>query len=167
MTDPHPPPLSALQEDGHLAQTSVKEDTLSRRGTSVGRANRRANSVQTHFFRFRQCGSCRRARADWPNALRPARQGGRKVENFESTSEEQRLRAERNTSRATKLCGDSHWGGDLRAREKVRERAGVAGGAHVRRISRPGDSTGEHTGQKETALWGRWGAHRERVDADA
>ena len=50
MTDPHPPPLRALQEDGHLAQTSVKEDTLSRRGTSVGRANRRANSVQTHFF---------------------------------------------------------------------------------------------------------------------
>ena len=25
----------------------------------------------------------------------------------------------------------------------------------------------EHTGQQETALWARWGAHRERVDADA
>ena len=25
----------------------------------------------------------------------------------------------------------------------------------------------KHTGQKETALWARWGAHRERVDADA
>ena len=35
------------------------------------------------------------------------------------------------------MCGAAHWGGDLRAGEKVRERAGVA-----RRISRPGDSTG-------------------------
>ena len=52
MTDPHPPPLRALQEDGHLAQTSVKEDTLSRRGTFVGRDNRLAISVQTHFFDF-------------------------------------------------------------------------------------------------------------------
>jgi uncharacterized membrane protein (UPF0127 family) len=40
-------------------------------------------------------------------------------------------------------------------------------GGRTRRISRPGDSTGEHTGQKETALWARWGAHRERVEADA
>jgi len=81
------------------------------------------------------------------------------------------------------LCGEAHWGGDLRAGEKVRERAGVAG-ARVRRISRPGNSTGlfeqqvpvksvfaqneiEHTGQKETVLWVRWGAHRERVEADA
>ena len=53
MTDPHPPPLRALQEDGDadtFAQTSVKEDTLSRRGTSVARDNRLATSVQTHFF---------------------------------------------------------------------------------------------------------------------
>ncbi len=55
MTDPHPPPLRALQEDGDadtFAQTSVKEDTLSRRGTSVARDNRLAISVQTHFFDF-------------------------------------------------------------------------------------------------------------------
>ncbi len=55
MTDPHPPPLRALQEDGDadiFAQTSVKEDTLSRRGTFVGRDNRLAISVQTHFFDF-------------------------------------------------------------------------------------------------------------------
>ena len=53
MTDPHPPPLRALHEDGDadiFAQTSVKEDTLSRRGTFVGRDNRLAISVQTHFF---------------------------------------------------------------------------------------------------------------------
>jgi hypothetical protein len=55
VTDPHPPPLRALQEDGDadtFAQTSVKEDTLSRRGTSVARDNRLAISVQTHFFDF-------------------------------------------------------------------------------------------------------------------
>ena len=39
------------------------------------------------------------------------------------------------------MCGAAHWGGDLRAGEKVRERAGVAG-VRARRISRPGDSTG-------------------------
>ena len=82
------------------------------------------------------------------------------------------------------LCGAAHWGGDLRVEEKVREGAGVAGEARARRISRPGYSTGlfeqqvpvksvfaqteiEHTGQKETALWASWGAHRERVEADA
>jgi len=92
--------------------------------------------------------------------LRLARQGGRKVENFESNG---------CARRACKLCGEAHWGGDLCAQEKVRERAGVAEGGRARRISRPVYSkcTGEHTGQKETALWARWGAHRERVEADA
>jgi len=55
VTDPPPPPPRALQEDGDadiFAQTSVQEDTLSRRGTFVGRDNRLANSVQTHFFDF-------------------------------------------------------------------------------------------------------------------
>ena len=28
--------------------------------------------------------------------------------------------------RARKLCGETHWGGDLRAQEKVRERASCA-----------------------------------------
>ena len=64
----------------------------------------------------------------------------------------------------------------------MRERAGVAG-ARARRF--PGQAMHgalraagarevglcpdeiEHTGQQETALWARWGAHRERVDADA
>ncbi len=62
MTDPHPTPLRALQEDGDadiFAQTSVKEDTLSRRGTFVGRTNRLANSVHPLSFQFRQCVSCR------------------------------------------------------------------------------------------------------------
>ena len=56
-------------------------------------------------------------------------------------------RRRRRTSRATvaregrTLCGAAHWGGDLCAGEKVRERAGVAG-ARVRRLSRPGDERG-------------------------
>ena len=104
------------------------------------------------FLRFRQCGSCRQARAFAQRLFAWLTKGGRKVENFESNG---------CARRARKLCGEEHWGGD---REKVRERAGVAGGARARRISRPGDSTGEHTGQKETALWARWGAHRERVE---
>ena len=40
------------------------------------------------------------------------------------------------------LCGAAHRGGDLRAGEKVRERAGVAGEARARRFSRPGYNTG-------------------------
>jgi len=70
------------------------------------------------------------------------------------------------TSRPRKLCGEAHWGGDLR-RRKCENTLELQGGGRDRRLSRPGDSTGEHTGQKETALWARWGAHRERVEADA
>jgi len=102
------------------------------------------------FLRFRQCGSCRQARALDAATLRLARQRGRTVENFESAQVVRRSALGRRPTQ-----------------EKVRERAGVAGGAHARRISRPGDSTREHTGQKETALWAHWGAHRERVEADA
>ena len=78
---------------------------------------------------------------------------------LQATSEEQRLRAENAQVVRRSALG--------RRPTRARERAGVAGGAGSRRISRPGDSTGEHTGQKETTLWARWGAHRERVEADA
>ena len=50
--------------------------SCSNAGTSVVRDNRLANSVQTHFFRYRQCGSCRQARALDPALLRLARRGG-------------------------------------------------------------------------------------------
>ncbi len=154
MTDPHPPPLRALQEDGDadiFALTSVKEDTLSRRGTFVGRTNRLANSVQTHFFRYRQCGSCRQARALDAAPLRLARQRGEDGGELQ----QQRLRAGNARGGQEKalhrrLCGAAHWEGDLRAGEKMRERAGVAGEARVRRISRPGDRTGER--QRECAV---------------
>ncbi len=102
------------------------------------------------FLRFRQCGSCRQARSLDAATLRLARQRGRTVENFESSQVVRRSALGRRPTQ-----------------EKVREGAGVAGGGRARRISRPGDSTGEHTGQKETALWAHWGAHRERVEADA
>jgi len=45
-------------------------------GTSVACDNRLATSVQTHFFRYRQCGSCRQARALDAAPLRLARQRG-------------------------------------------------------------------------------------------
>jgi hypothetical protein len=79
--------------------------------------------------------------------------GGRKVENFESNG---------CARRARKLCGAAHWGGDLRAGEKVRERAGVAGEARARQISRPGDRTAEHTG-KRRRRYGRAGVHTENA----
>jgi hypothetical protein len=102
------------------------------------------------FLRFRQCGSCRQARALDAAILRLARQGGRKVETSRATV----ARGER-ASWAEKRTGEAS---DLRAREKVRERAGVAGGARVRRISRPGDRTVEHTG-KRRRRYGRAGVH--------
>ena len=61
---------------------SLRVDSRSQRsrffyaGTSVARDNRLATSVQTHFFRYRQCGSCRQARALDAATLRLARQGG-------------------------------------------------------------------------------------------
>ena len=79
--------------------------------------------------------------------------GGGTVENFESSG---------CARRARRLCGASHWGGDLRAGEKVRERAGVAGEARARRISRPGDHTGEHTGTRRRR-YGRAGVHTEHA----
>ena len=79
--------------------------------------------------------------------------GGGTVENFESSGCARRGR---------RLCGASHWGGDLRAGEKVRECAGVAGEARARRISRPGDRTGEHTGTRRRRF-GRAGVHTENA----
>jgi hypothetical protein len=64
--------------------------------------------------------------------------------------------------RARKLGGAAHWGGDLRAGEKVRERAGVAREVRARRISSPGDRTGEHTG-KRRRRYGRAGVHTENA----
>ena len=56
------------------------------------------------------------------------------------------------------LCGAAHWEGDLRAGEKVRERAGVAGEERARQISGLGDRTVEHTGRRRRR-YGRAGVH--------
>jgi hypothetical protein len=112
-------------------------------GTSVARDNRLATSVQTHFFDSGSAAAVGRQERWTQRLFVWLAKGGRKVENFESNG---------CARRARKLCGAAHWGGDLRAGEKVRERAGVAGEARARQIW-----------QKETALWARWGAHRERV----
>ena len=108
MTDPHPTPLRDLQEDGDtdiFAQTSVKEDTLSRRGTFVGRANRLAISVQTHFFDSGSAAAVGgQKRTGQPLFARLAT-GGRKVEWKTSRAtvvrEERATCAEQRTGEAT------------------------------------------------------------------
>jgi len=82
------------------------------------------------------------------------------------------------------LCGAARRGNDLRAGGRKCENAlelrgkrapaefpgqamhGALRAAGAREVGLCPDEI-EHTGQQETALWARWGAHRERVDADA
>ena len=86
-------------------------------GTFVARDNRLAISVQTHFFRYRQCGSCRQARALDAAPLRLARLGGRKVEKFAATvARKERARRE-GEGAASQLCEEAHRGGDVRTRQ--------------------------------------------------
>jgi len=144
-------------------QTAVKGRRCFNGGTSVARDNRLATSVQTHSFRYRQCGSCRQARALDAAPLRLARQRGEDAGELR----QQRLRAGsargwQEKSLHRRLCGAAHWEGDLSAGEKVRERAGVAGEVRARRISRPGDRTGEHTGTRRRR-YGRAGVHTEHA----
>ena len=122
-------------------------------GTSVARDNRLATSVQTHFFDSGSAAAVGRQERWTQRLFVWLAKGGRKVENFESNG---------CARRARKLCGAAHWGGDLRAGEKVRERAGVAGEARARQISRPGDRTAEHTG-KRRRRYGRAGVHTENA----
>ena len=142
---------------GVSAHTSVKEDTLSRRGTFVGRTNRLANSVQTHFFDSGSAAAVGGQERTGPTLFaRLAKGGGR----WKTSRAHQKSNG--CARRTRKLCGEVHWGGDLRAGEKVRERAGVAGEARARRISRPGDRTGEHTGTRRRR-YGRAGVHTEHA----
>jgi hypothetical protein len=102
---------------------SLRVDSRSQRsrcfhaGTFVARDNRLAISVQTHFFRYRQCGSCRQARALDAEPLRLAHRGGRKVEKFAITvARKERARRE-GEGAASQLCEEAHRGGDVRARQ--------------------------------------------------
>ena len=116
--------------------------SCSNAGTSVVRDNRLANSVQTHFFRYRQCGSCRQARALDAATLRLARQGGGgRWKTLRAAMREKSARGGQEKALHRGLCGAARRGSDLRAGEKVRERAGVAG-ARARRFSRTGDARG-------------------------
>ena len=87
-------------------------------GTFVARDNRLATSVQTHFFDSGSAAAVGRQERWTQRLFVWLAKGGRTVEDFESNG---------CARRARKLCGAAHWGGDLRAGEKVRERAGVAG----------------------------------------
>ena len=65
-----------------------------------------------------------------------------------------------------KLCGEVHWGATYARRRKCENALELQG------KRAPAKSPGqliarESTLDKETALWARWGAHRERVEADA
>ena len=84
---------------------------------------------------------------------------------------QQRLRArsargQKEKTLHRKLCGEAHWGATY-ARRRECENALELQGERA-----PAESPGqliarESTLDKETALWVRWGAHRERVEADA
>ena len=83
-----------------------------------------------------------------------ARQGGRKVENFENNG-------------CSRSCAEKRTGEATYAHRRKCENA-----LELQGWVAPAESPGqliarESTLDKETALWARWGAHRERVEADA
>ncbi len=86
-----------------------------------------------------------------------------KVENFDSNGCVHRAREAGRRRRCIAGCAERRAGEATYTRgEKVRERAGVAGEARARRISRPGDRTGEHTGTRRLRF-GRAGVHTENA----
>jgi len=117
--------LITWRPQGWERRLSLRVDSRSQRsrcfhaGTFVARDNRRSTSVQTHFFRYRQCGSCRQAKALDAAPLRLARQGGRKVEKFATTvARKERARRE-GEGAVSQLCEEAHRGGDVRARQRA------------------------------------------------
>ena len=89
---------------------AVKGAAVSKQGRLLGR-QQTGDFCAAPFLRFRQCGSCRRARAGWPHALRPARHGGEEGGELR----QQRLRARsalggKEKALHRKLCGEAHWG---------------------------------------------------------
>ena len=101
--------------------------------------------------------------------------GGRTVENFESNGCARRRCiascAEQRTGEATYARGRKCENalvlrGRAPADSPDRAMNGALRAAGAREVGLCPDEI-EHTGQQETALWARWGAHRERVDADA
>ena len=157
-------------------QSAVKGSRCFKAGTFVGRTNRLANSVQTHFFDTGSAAAVgRQGRWTQRSFVWLATGSGRwKVENFESNGCARRRCiascAEQRTGEATYARGRKCENAlELRGRAPAdspdRAMNGALRAAGAREVGLcPED---KHTGQKETALWARWGAHRERVDADA
>jgi hypothetical protein len=171
---------------------SLRVDSRSQRsrcfhaGTFVARDNRRSTSVQTHFFRYRQCGSCRQAKALDAAPLRLARQGGRKVEKFATTvARKERARRE-GEGAVSQLCEEAHRGGDVRARQRagggstVEETCALSQAAQVRSqrawCGGEGDCARKRAGSsaeeericmEERAFRARWGARRAHGEVDA
>ena len=135
-------------------------------GTSVARDNRRATSVQPHFFdsgSAAAAGGQERAGQTLFVRLDTGEEGGK--------IRQQRLRVRsarggQEKALHRKLCGEVHWGATYARRRKCENALELQG------KRAPAKSPGqliarESTLDQETALWARWGAHRERVEADA
>jgi hypothetical protein len=123
-------------------------------GTSVARDNRLATSVQTHFFDSGSAAAVGRQER-WTQRLfvwlaKGGEEGGK--------LREQRLRAE-----SAKVVRSSALGRrPTRGGESARTRWSCGGSARPPNLQAR-RSHGKAHWQKETALWARWGAHRERV----
>jgi hypothetical protein len=121
-----------LQEDGDadiFAHTSVKEDTLSRRGTFVGGVNRLANSVTHYPFNFGSESAVDRkllafrGRAERIQLRGLADGGGRwKRKTVEATVAREECVGRGGAE--SQLYGEAHRGGDVSARVEVRNALG-------------------------------------------
>ena len=158
--------LITWRPQGWERRLSLRVDSRSQRsrcfhaGTFVARDNKLAISVQTPFLRFRQCGSCRPQVISFCGRVgriaSRARQGGRteEKENFESNGCARRAHVVRSSALGRR---------PTRGGESARTRWSCGGSARPPNFQAR-RSHGRAHWQKETALWARWGAHRERVE---
>ena len=126
-------------------QTAVNGGRCFNAGTSVARDNRLATSVQTHFFDSGSAAAVGRQER-WTQRLFAwlAKGGGRWK-----------------TSRARKLCGEAHWGGDLR-RRKCENTLELQGGRTP--AESPDQAIArESTLDKRRRRYGRAGVHTENA----
>jgi len=140
-------------------QTAVKE-ALFQRGEVCCSRQQTGDFCADPFLRFRRCGSCRQARSLDPAILRLACQRGRQVDG--GKLREHRLRAESAQVVRSSALGRR----PTRGGESARTRWSCGGSARPPNFQAR-RSHGRAHWHKETAFWARWGAHRERVEADA
>ena len=153
---------------------SLRVDSRSQRsrcfyaGTSVARDNRLATSVQTHFFDSGSAATVGRQER-WTQRLFVwlAKGGEERWKTSTATAaciERARRAGEGAASRVVRSSALGRR--PTRGGESARTRWSCGGRARPPNL-RARRSHGRAHWQKETALWARWGAHRERVDADA